>query len=244
MKVSKKTILKAIFLGAASVIGLINYISLYVIGKKIKSKLLKIISVASPIVLMFLFIILDGTGDDETFMISLITLCVSVLVIGSSVLIIANLKKYIYADMLYEYIDEFCIDLELLETIDPSACKLTMVVNSQVKSIAKELFSDKYHAVLVEIEARLNSVTSKKVVKEVVEIKVEKEEKPEKNIKSKVIEENINLPIGSCSVSGDKDNFKITIFSNDEKKYDFNVVDGSIVDCFKNGMKSKKIYEV
>lgn len=244
MKVSKKTMIKAMLLGISSIVGLVNYASLYAVGKKIKSKLLKIISVVSPIALMFLFVILDSTGDDETLMINLITVFVSVLVIGATVLIIVNLKKYIYADMLYEYIDEFGIDLELLETIDPSECKLAMIVNSQVKSIAKELFSDKYYAVLVEIEACLNNITSKKVVKETLERKAEKEENLEKSIKPKVIEENINLPIGNCSVSGDEDNFKITIFSNDEKKYDFNVVDGRIVDCFKNGMKSKKVYEV
>ncbi len=74
--------------------------------------------------------------------------------------------------------------------------------------------------------------------------KTNNEENIEENFEVKEICENVFLPIGSCSVSGNEDEFKITIFSTDERKYEFNVVNGSIVDCFKNGMKLKKMYGV
>ena len=226
MKVSQKTIIKTCLLGIASLIGLANYIALYIIGKKIKSKILITVSLISPVIAIFSFSCLAYLVDEEV-LISLLVLLSLVSIFAASVLIIVNLKRYMYADMLLEYVEQFGIDLEILEPIEPTACKITMVINSQVRDIAKILFKDMYYSVFAKIESYLiDSVNF------------------DNDVKSKMLDEKINLPIGDCFVVGDEEKFNITIFSEDGKKYDFNVVDGNVIDCLKNGMSSKKVYGV
>ncbi|MGN0443996.1 MAG: hypothetical protein ACI4F5_05200 [Acutalibacteraceae bacterium] len=159
MNISISTIIKTCMLLFSAALGIVNCAGLFVIGKKIKSNFLKIISVILPIVSFFFIAVMENNNDVQSLINTISIFAVMISILMPSVLVIANLKKYILADTLTQQMIDYGIDIDFLDVSSVVEQKPIDWVTPPIKQIAKSLFKDKYYLVLYEIDKNKNNIS-------------------------------------------------------------------------------------
>ncbi len=153
--VSKETFVKAVCLIVSAVFGITNFVGLYIVGKKINSVILKAISIVFPIVGTCFIVLQENYAEQYSAIEKISPFVFAVVFLIPSVLIIANLTKYICADTLMQKLHRYNIDPEFLNTPVAIHQRPISWVTPQIKKMAKSLFKEKYYLILLTIDEQM-----------------------------------------------------------------------------------------
>ncbi len=158
LKASKNTYLKAFLLILSSLLGIANFVGLYILSKRTKSVFLKIANILCIIVSIAFTIAVSVIPEINSVLSNIYFYSMALSVLTPSVLLLANIKNYICADMLLEYLSKYGIDTDFIAPIENIQPQPIPWVTPQIKKVSKKLFSHKQYSVLFTLDMKMREI--------------------------------------------------------------------------------------
>lgn len=154
MKKDNNAVWKMVVLAFGSFFGITNIISLFIVAKKLHSKILNIVAILSTLGIIGSFVALSSS-DASSLVCALAIICLGICCVLPSVLTLINLNKYKIASDFEYTMKMWSVNPDKIEvSANVNADEISWVNDKQFKAI-KKIYGEKGSIILIEIDKKM-----------------------------------------------------------------------------------------